>query len=308
MRVLACGEALWDLIAEEGAEGLVFRAVPGGSPFNVAVGLARLGVPAGLVAGVSTDALGQRLAARLAAEGVATAHLARTPRPSGVSLIATGPGGEPAYSIHGEGAADRAVTAADLPALEGIGWLHFASYALVVAPCGAAFAALAERAGERILSFDPNVRLMVEPDAALWRASVAAWAARADIVKASAEDIGLLWPGADPASVAAGWLGGHTRLVVLTRGAAGASAFTAEGRLDVPAHAVTVVDTVGAGDSFMAALIAALADAGLDHSSLSHARLRPALAFAARAAALTCARRGADPPTRAALGEWTGGD
>jgi fructokinase len=119
---VVCGEALWDLFAIDGPSGLSFDARSGGSPFNVAVGLARLGQRAALLTGLSTDGLGRRLEATLEREGVATDLLRRSDRPTTLSIVDLGPTGSPAYAFHGDGAADRALTAADLPDLESSRW------------------------------------------------------------------------------------------------------------------------------------------------------------------------------------------
>lgn len=300
-----CGEALWDLFAVEG-EGLSFDARPGGSPFNVAVGLARLGVDAALLGGVSTDPLGARLKARLAAEGVDLGLLIESRRPTTLSLVEIAPDGSPRYAFYGEGAADRAVEIADLPDLGEAWGLHLGSLAMVAEPVGASLVALARReAGRRLVTFDPNVRLNVEPDAARWAGRIAEVLPMADLVKTSAEDVALLHPGADPAAVVASWLDRGVALAVLTRGGEGAEAFGAFGRVSVPAVPVAAADTVGAGDSFMAALVAWLFERGAAArpalEALRSSDAQAMLDFASVAAAITCGRRGADPPRRGEL-------
>jgi fructokinase len=303
---VVCGEALWDLFAIEG-DPLMFEARPGGSPFNVAVGLTRLGQRAALLTGLSTDRLGERLAGTLRAEGVATALLHRSARPTTISLVDLGPDGEPAYAIYSENAADRALTPADLPPLGAEVWgLHAGCYALVVEPVGTALLELFTReARRRLLTVDPNVRLAAEPDAALWRRRVETFCRLADVVKLSHEDLALLRPGADAASAAAEWLRAGVGLVIVTRGAAGAEAFSPAGRVAVAARAVPVADTVGAGDAFQAALVAGLAERGVRDrralDGLGREAVAELLAFANAAAAIACTRRGADPPRRADL-------
>jgi fructokinase len=309
MTFVVCGEALFDLFAAEGPKGLSFDARIGGSPFNVAVGLARLGQPVGLLTGLSTDALGRRLRAALEAEGVATDWIADKDRPTTLSLVDVGPDGGPAYVFYGAGAADRSLQPSDVGRLGDDVWgLHFGSYALVADPTGATQLALAQaERRSRLITLDPNVRTNVEPDLDVWRARVDAFAACADLVKVSAEDLELLHPGAGPEAVAARWLCLGAAAVIVTAGGEGARGFTEGAEARVPAPAVAVADTVGAGDTFMAALIAGVAEAGLrDHAalrSLDGARLGALMGFCAAAAAVTCGRRGADLPRRAELPE-----
>jgi fructokinase len=305
---LVCGEALYDLFMEPSAGfDLRFDGRIGGSPFNVAIGLARLGRKVALFGGLSTDFLGQRLAAALSADGVDTGFLLRKAAPTTLSLVGLTTDGVPDYVFYGRGAADRSVEATELPPLDGsVSALHFGSYSLAVRPTGDAFAALAARESRRrLISVDPNVRLNVEPDLDVWRARIAALAAQADLIKVSSEDLGALYPGRSPGAMAQEWLGGGVRLVVVTRGADGAVAFTGRDQVAIPGEPVTVVDTVGAGDSFQAALLCALDElghasrAGLE--SLAEPALGRCLAFAGRAAAITCTRRGAALPRRREL-------
>ncbi|GIX13198.1 MAG: fructokinase [Paracoccaceae bacterium] len=302
---LSCGEALWDLFAVETAGGLSFDARIGGSPCNVAVGLARLGVASGLLAGISNDMMGTRLMHALHAEGVDTRHVRRKQAPSTLSLVDVGPDGGPAYAFYGAGGADRAIAPADLPAPDAPIWgLHAGSYSLLAEPIGTSLLQLFARdRGRRLLTLDPNVRLGVIPDPDAWRARIDAFAALADLVKISAEDAGLLWPGVAPAELAARWRAAGAEVVVVTHGAEGAEAFAPAGHVFVPARRVDAVDAVGAGDSFQAALIAGLDGAGVRGRAALGALDAGALArvvdFAAAAAALTCTRRGADLPRRA---------
>lgn len=304
---VVCGEALWDLFAVEAGGGLSFDARIGGSPFNVAVGLARLGQRSALFTGLSTDRLGERLAAALEAEGVSTDFLVRTSRPSTLSLVQLGDDGLPDYAFYGESAADRMVTKADLPELGPEVWgLHAGSYSLAVEPVGSSLLALFERAaGHRLLTLDPNIRLTVEPDIALWRERIDRFVRLADVVKVSDEDLGLLYPGSGIAEIAEAWRRAGAGLVVVTTGARGAEAFSGAGRVSVLGRAIAVADTVGAGDSFQAALIAGLAERGVrgrsELDALGVDDLSNLLDFAAAAAAITCTRRGADLPHRSEL-------
>lgn len=311
MTFLVCGEALYDVfVGEATANGFALDARIGGSAFNVALGLARMGRPVGLFTGMATDALGDRLATTLAAEGVDTGFLRRKPLRTTLALVALGPDGGARYSFYGEGAADRAVTEADLPPLDGLRGLLFGCLSLLTEPTGSSYLTLARRAaaagaGHPLISLDPNIRPTVEPDMAVWRARIAQFAALADLVKISDEDMGHLYPGDSAAAVAARWIAGGVKLVVVTRGGDGAEAWGSFGSVAVPAPTVTVADTVGAGDSFLAALLTALDEAGhatpAGLAGLDATQAAAALRFAAMAAAVTCSRRGADLPRRTAV-------
>jgi fructokinase len=301
---LVCGEALYDVFpAGETPSGFALDARIGGSAFNAAVGLSRMGLPAGLLTGIATDALGDRLAAELAREGVATGFLRRKPLRTTLALVTVGPDGGAAYAFYGEGAADRAVTEADLPGIHGLRAVMVGCLSLLSRPTGDSFLTLARRAagagaGRPLVTLDPNLRPTVEPDMGVWRARVDEFAACADLVKLSAEDLATLSPGVDPADAARRWLDMGAALVVLTRGAEGATAWGRFGAVSAPAPSVEVVDTVGAGDGFLAALLAALDDRGAAHpaglAALDADAAAAALGFAARAAAVACGRRGAD--------------
>lgn len=308
--ILVCGEALVDLFLgpAEGGE-MPARAVAGGSPFNVAIGLARLGVAAGFLGGVSRDRFGEMLAGRLAGEGVDTRFLHRTARLSTISVVATAADGQPSYSFHGEGAADRSLELADLPQAlpPEIEALTFGSYTMVAEPAASAFAALAEReAGRRVISVDPNLRPGVEPDMARWHIAGERFYRCATIIKASDEDIRLAWEGGLSLPEAAQyWLGCGAKLVVITRGAEGAVAFSRTGNVAVAGRHAEVRDTVGAGDSFHAALLAGLARTGrlrVDAiAALDLPAIEDLLHHAGAAAAITVTRRGADLPSAAEL-------
>jgi fructokinase len=306
---LVCGEALWDLFTGEETDGLEIEARIGGSPFNVAVGLARLQQDAALFTGISNDPMGQRLIAALNRESVDTRFIVATDRPSTLSLVDVNSDGIPAYTFYGHKAADRAVRAEDLPTLESDLWgIHAGSYSLVVEPVGSSLLHLFEReAGRRLLSLDPNVRLNVEPDTNLWRNRVDRFAKCADLIKVSYEDLSLIYPDAASDEIARRWLSAGAGIVIVTRGESGAEAFKETERVMVGGYRAELIDTVGAGDTFQAAMIAGMAEMGicsrpaLDGMTSEH--VVQLMNFAARAAAITCSRRGADLPFRSDLPE-----
>ena len=309
---LVCGEALFDFFAqspESMATGQVdFRAIAGGSPFNMAVGLRRLGVDTALFAGLSTDYLGRRLKQVLVNEGVSTEYLHDLDAPTTLAMVALDASGSPAYSFRGEGCADRQLHGHHLPLLgPEVRGVHVGSFSLVVQPVGDTLLALVKReSGQRLISLDPNVRLNPEPDIERWRQRISELIPYADVIKVSDEDLELLYPGQDAQQIARSWLNHRCQLVFLTRGSQGASVFSREhGQRSVPASLVQVADTVGAGDTFQAAVIAWLTGHGLDSiegvQGLSALQLDALLDFASRAAALTCSKTGPDLPYRAQL-------
>lgn len=306
---LVCGEALFDIFtrADTGSalNKLGFDAIAGGSPFNVAIGLRRLGVESALFAGLSTDYLGRRLRAVLDDEQVSAEHLIEFDAPTTLAMVAVGADGSPTYSFRGDGCADRQLRLEHLPRLDDkVRGIHVGSFSLVVQPIADTLLALVAReSGKRLISLDPNVRLNPAPDIERWRSQVAAFAEHAHMIKVSDEDLHLLYPDRDPETIAEGWLSRHTHLVIVTRGTQGASIFTREhGTWSIPAKNVVTVDTVGAGDTFQAALLTFLTERQLDTpkalSELTKDMLDQMLDFAASAAALTCTRVGPDLPYR----------
>jgi fructokinase len=306
--VLVCGEALVDLVPSEVDGQTRYVAIPGGSPLNVAVGLARLGVPTGFLGKLSTDAYGETLCGHLSASGVDTRFVVRSPRPTTVARVKVSPGAEPEYVFEIDGTADRFLVAEDLPETlpAGIDAVHFGSYSMALDPTGKTLTGLMEREHrQRAITFDPNVRPALIPRPTSYRAAFARWCSIAHVVKLSEGDFAYLCPDESPDEAANRWLKTGSRLVVLTRGERGATAYARGFRVDVPGETTTVQDTVGAGDAFMAGLLATLFD--LDRLTLptmdllTQSETERALRFAAKVAAITCARRGADPPSRTDL-------
>ncbi len=296
-----------------GAEG-VFRAAPGGSPGNVAVGLSRLGVPVRMLARLSDDVLGRRLRSHLADNGVDLSYAVVAPEPSSLAIVVLEPDGSAAYDFRVDGTADWQWTDPELAdALDGVDALHVGSLGLTTPPGGAVLRRLAARAAATAtVTFDPNVRhLLMGPREEVLEV-VHEMLGVADVVKASDEDVAFLEPGRSPEDVAAEWLDMGPALVVITRGGDGAvAAGAAAGPVSRPGIAVEVADTVGAGDSFMGALIAGLARRDLLGAG-HRARLRVLGADdvaslvdrCIEVSAITCSRPGADPPRADELSSW----
>jgi len=296
--IAVVGEALVDLIV--GVSGRV-DARPGGGPYNAARTLSRLGVAAAFLGRLADDGFGRLLRGRLAAEGVVLGLPEPSPRPSTLAVAAVDPAGVAEYSFYldGTAAADvpyqvlRSALAADVAAV------HVGSLGLVMEPAGAAVQRLvaADVPPGALVLLDPNCRPGAVPGPAAYRSRVGAIARRADIVKASAEDLAYLYPGTSPEAAAKALLGAGPRLVLVTDGPRQARAFLPDAVLATEVPPVTVADTIGAGDAFGGGFLAWWTAHGLGRAELRQPEpVSRGLAVAAAVAALTCARPGADPP------------
>lgn len=300
----ALGEILVDFtpIVEEGRT-VGFRMHAGGSPYNVAVALARLGGRVEFAGKISADFFGRFLEEHLRCEGIGTRFLAHSSAPTTLAFVAFEQG-EPSFAFYGEGAADTLLQAHELPAeIEDTQVLHFGSISLLRGPTAATIAGLVRRLRRRVvLSCDPNIRPALIADPGGYRQTLTQLLEAADIVKMSETDARWFSPNRPTETVAADILALGPALVVITRGGRGAYAWSHTAEARVPAPAVRVVDTVGAGDAFTAGLLIHLAEqdaVSRDRLVALHADgLGAALRFAAAVAALTCTRAGADPPRR----------
>ena len=313
--VAVAGEALVDLVPAP--VGDYFEARPGGSPANVALGLARLDVPARLLARIADDPMGRRIREHLDSNGVQLDHVVTAREQTSLALVTVGEDGGPSYDFRIDGTADWQWTAEELTGAvdESVVAVHSGSLALTTPPGAAVLRQLlADASRTATISYDPNCRplLMGEPADVL--AGVHEVLSFADVVKVSAEDLEWLLPGATPADVLDDWLTRGPAIVAVTLGGDGVVAGSASGlRTRRPGIPVQVVDTVGAGDTFSAALLAGLHGRDL-LGAAARERLRSVdaetldrlLDWAAEAASITCSRRGADPPTAAELGRTTG--
>jgi fructokinase len=309
--ILCCGEALVDFVPL-GGDIPGYRAVPGGSSYNTAVALARLGVPAGFFSKISTDFFGDLLVEYLQTNGVDTGKVLRSGQPTTLAFVSLpeGKGAEPQFAIYANGAADRSLLKEELPIdlPADSRHLHFGSISLVLEPGASALEALMKReSGQRTLSLDPNIRPALIQDREAYRHRFEHWLGMMDIVRLSLADLGWLYPGEEAEGLLLSWLKRGPSLCVLTLGSQGAIGFAAGGaEARVPAPEIRVVDTVGAGDTFAAAVLAYLYD--LDSlgrpgmiAELSGDKLHECLKYASRAAAINCTRPGADPPFRSEL-------
>ena len=313
--IVSCGEALIDFMPLPVDGPPAYRPFPGGSPFNVAIGLGRLGAPAGFLSRISTDFFGDLLLRTLGENGVDTRYVKRAGDPTMLAFVSHPSDGEPQYAFFANGAADRGITEHDLPAAFGddVTCLHLGLGAISTQaePAATTFEALLKReAKRRVLVLDPNVRPNLIKDRVTARARLESWVSLCDIVKVSRADFEWLYPDRSIEDSAAAWRDLGPKLVVMTLGADGAMALLNGSKIAVPGRKIGVVDTVGAGDSFHSALLAGLNAHGLltrDRlAKLDVAVLKALLDRAVAAAAITCSRAGANPPTQRELEEFLG--
>lgn len=300
--ILCCGESLIDMLPRKTAEGEdCFAPYPGGSVFNTAIALGRLGCKTGFFSGISTDLFGERLIAALTESQVDAGCASRSGRPTTLAFV-TLTDGQARYAFYDEGTAGRMLTESDLPALPATTRAcFFGGISLMVEPCAEAYETLATRAraAGKLVMLDPNIRPGFIHDPARYRARLARLLALADIVKLSDEDLAWVTGKTGP-DAAADILAQGPKLVLMTEGAAGAVALGADRPVHRPARRVDVIDTVGAGDTFNAGFLAGLDRAGLlDRAALAGAgaeQIARALDLGIAAAAVTVSRAGANPP------------
>jgi fructokinase len=302
--ILCCGDALIDMLPRDvPGEGQAFLPVAGGAVANTARAIARLGAPAGLFSGLSTDFFGNILRDRLGADGVDLTYAVVADRPQTLAFVRLD-AGQARYAFYDENTAGRMLTDADLPDLTpDIAALFFGGISLIGEPCGSAYEALmARQASTHVTMLDPNVRPNFVTDAPTYRQRLERMIALADIVKISDEDLSWLLGGDDPETTAASLLSRGPKVVILTRGSDGATGLTANARVAVKPRPVSVVDTVGAGDTFNAGVLTLLHERGRLSkkaiAELGEPDLRAALELADAAATVSVSRAGSDPPWR----------
>jgi fructokinase len=307
--LLSCGDALIDFLPVKSVDGRdAIVPVVGGSCLNIAVGMARLGVSTGFVGGISTDLFGRMVADHATAAQVDLRYATRSAHQETLAFVRT-VSGEPQYAFYDDATASRNwVYRPGSIAFDEIEAIHVGSTTLTN-DTGAAqtLAMLKDTGGSVTVSFDPNCRPNLVKDKARYVAQVDGFAAMAGIVRMSDVDFEFLYGGSDHGGRAKALIEAGASLVVITRGIKGAQAWHREaGAVEVQAPTVKVVDTIGAGDSFQAALLFALraiGRIGTDALAQMNAEeLRRVLSFATGCAAITCGRAGADPPRIAEVG------
>ncbi|MFD6437584.1 carbohydrate kinase [Streptomyces venezuelae] len=318
--IVVAGEALIDLVPQDaggepdgerrsgGAGGAGGAGLPtlaprlGGGPYNTAVALGRLGSPVAFCSRVSRDAFGEALLDGLRAADVDVTPVQRGSEPTTLAVASIGADGSAGYSFYVEGTADRLFEAPDLLP-DGVRAMSFGTCSLVLEPGASAYEELMRRAAASgvFTALDPNVRAGLIPDADAYRTRFKSWLPSVTLLKLSQEDAD--WLGGTPHE----WLAAGPAAVVVTHGGDGLSLYTRDGtELRVPGEKVDVVDTIGAGDTVNAALLHGLrARDALSAGALPGLGAEgwtDVLRFAARAAALTCSRAGAEPPYAVELG------
>ncbi|MEI6648966.1 MAG: carbohydrate kinase [Actinomycetes bacterium] len=296
--IWVCGEVLIDLIAHDGEK----LAVVGGGPANTAKALARLGLDSHFIDGISSGAYGQKARAELLADGVKLDYALTSDKPMCTADVTLDQNGSASYIFTIDGTATFDFSHSWLPEPSTVkpAVLHIGTLVILVEPGAAILHEWASKVADFApIVFDPNVRPSVVGDRDLYQAAVAKWSAISSVIKVSEDDIAWLYPDRKEIDVAREWISDGVALVVITQGAHGLIGVTSEGKVQVPGVTVEVVDTVGAGDTVGAIVVEGLLEYGL--TNLRGEVLEKVLHRAAAAAAITCSRAGAKPPTRAEI-------
>jgi fructokinase len=289
MSIWVCGEVLIDILPS--------GPVVGGGPANTAKALARLGHDVHFIDGISSDAYGQSARAELLADGVKLDLSLASDKPTCTATVSLDAAGVASYEflIDGTATFDFAASWLPDPYRYQPQVLHIGTLVTMIEPGASALYDWAMQVAELApIVFDPNIRPSVQPDHDLYEAAVEKWAALSAVIKVSDDDLAWLFPGQAIEEVANRWINDGAFLVVVTQGVNGLMGYTSEGRVEVPGVKVDVVDTVGAGDTVGAIVVEAMLTHGL--VALRGDILRGVLTRAAAAAAITCSRKGAQPP------------
>lgn len=308
--VAVFGEALIDLVHGAADGALAYQGHVGGGPCNTAIGVARLGVATAFVGRLGTDSFAQAIRSHFAGSNVDLRLVVDSSDPTMMAVVSVNDSGNATYAFYLDGTADVGLTSTNLQALPAsVRVIHAGTLALSLEPVGSTIVGVLEKVRAQpnrpIIAIDPNVRLLAIRDVAAYRERITSVVAMADVVKISDADIESLWPDHDINTVAQRLVDSGPALLCVTRGGNGVTVFHKGKSFEIAAAPVAVVDTIGAGDTFNAALIAWL----VDHSRLSRDSIDnltegdvvDAASYAARAAAITCGRAGANPPWAAEM-------
>lgn len=305
--IVCCGEALIDMLPRQTTlSEPSFAPYVGGAVFNTAIALGRLEIPVGFFTGLSTDFFGGMLEQALSASNVDLSYLKHADRPTTMAYVRL-VDGQATYLFYDENTAGRMLFAADMPVIgDNVEAMHFSCISLIPEPCGSTYEGLmARERGKRVMMFDPNIRKNFITDKAAHLARMKRMLAMADIVKLSDEDLDWFEETGTAHEIAARWLALGPKLIVVTRGGDGLLAFSRSHTVEIAAERVTVVDTVGAGDTVNAGILASLHDQGLltkaAIAQLTEEQIRKMLSFSGKAAAISVSRAGANPPSRSEM-------
>lgn len=304
--ILCCGEALIDMIPVETAEGVAFRPLSGGAPFNTARAIARLGAPAGLFTGLSTDLFGKNIRERLESDGVDLSTCLSSDRPTMLAFIATRDG-QARYNFYTDGTAGRMIMAEDLPDIAPEAAL-FGGISLAMEPCGTTYEVLFHRWAKSgtALMLDPNIRPGFIRHETAYRNRLNRMIEETTILKLSDEDLTWLEGPGSVTKRCEALLARGPAMVVVTEGSKGARLHTRTQEVYVAARKARTVDTIGAGDAFNAGLLTCLHEQNMLSAEAirkaSPPSLQSAMDLAIAAAAVTVSRAGANPPLRSELG------
>lgn len=303
--IICCGEALIDMLPrkfeEDGADHTVFLPKAGGSIFNTAIALGRLGHSTGFFSGISQDHFGELLSKELKNSHVDSSFAHRSALPTTLAVVAL-KNGSATYSFYDEGSAGRMLSKENIPDIPSSAKaLQFGGISLTGGPCAEAYEALfITQAPKAVLALDPNIRESFIQDADSYRARLTRMMAKADILKISSEDLEWIAPDKNAKSYAEDIAKSQNNICLMTHGSDGVEAFTRDFSFHLDAEDVEVVDTVGAGDTFNAGILASLKDQGLldkeKLKSITMDQLKTAAGFGSKIAAVTVSRAGANPP------------
>jgi fructokinase len=294
-QVWVCGEVLIDLIPD----GTERKAVVGGGPANTAKALAKLGIETQFIDGISSDQYGQMALKELHHDGVLLDYVKFSDKPTCLAIVSLSQNGGATYEFVIDGTATFDFSHSWLPDPIELkpSLLHIGTLVTAIEPAASVLHEWASKVAEVTpVVFDPNIRPAVLDNRDLYVAAVEKWVAISSAVKVSDDDLKWLYPDQSIESVVNRWLSDGVALVVVTFGANGLTGFTSDGQVEVGAIKVDVVDTVGAGDTVGAVLVEAIIEKGL--LNLNGENLKEMLTRAAKAAAITCSRSGAKPPSK----------
>ncbi len=311
--ILCCGEALIDMLPGKTEEGKrMFLPVPGGSPYNTAIAIARLGVEVAFLGKISSDFFGDILVNNLEANSVETGFVKRVDRNTTLAFVDKGEDGSARYAFYSEASADRDLRMEDLPKefSDNVRCLEFGSISLLLEPGSSTIRKLIFREyGKRVISFDPNIRPGLITNRESYLKMFESLVSHSHIVKASDEDIKWLYPAMQLEEAADILIKKGASIVIVTMAAKGAFALCSDGLVRVDAIDIPIADTVGAGDTFHAAFLSYLHEERiLEIESIEKLKgdsVKKALEYAIKAASITCSRPGANPPFKNEMENWT---